>query len=232
MINFNINRLTFLFTALIIKTTACMFYFKWFSRYDMNKQSQIKKLFQEHNGIMRTAELSAAKVYYSDIQQLLEDGAIEKLKRGYYNWVDDDLSEIVIINRLFPDAILCMETALFYYGYTNRTPAEWHLAVDKNISKYKRKIEYPFVKTYFYEPDILKLGVSSATMDGHAIRIYDKERTICDCLRYMNKMDREQFNKAIQGYVKDPQKNIPNLMAYAKPLRVQKKAKDLIGVWL
>jgi hypothetical protein len=48
----------------------------------------------------------------------------------------------------------------------------------------------------------------------------------------MNKMDREIFNKAIQGYVKDPQKNIPNLIAYAKKLRVQKKVKELIGVWL
>lgn len=42
----------------------------------------------------------------------------------------------------------------------------------------------------------------------------------------------EIFNKAVQSYVKDPQKNIPNLMEYAKVLRVQKKVKDLIGVWL
>ena len=48
----------------------------------------------------------------------------------------------------------------------------------------------------------------------------------------MSKMDREIFNKAIQGYVNDPKKNIPNLMMYAKKLRVQKKVKELIGVWL
>lgn len=29
-------------------------------------------------------------------------------------------------------------------------------------------------------------------------------------------MDKEIFTKAIQGYVKDPKKNIPNLMVYAK----------------
>ena len=45
-------------------------------------------------------------------------------------------------------------------------------------------------------------------------------------------MDKEIFNKAIQGYVKDQKKNIPNLMQYAKILRVQKRVKDLIGVWL
>ena len=62
--------------------------------------------------------------------------------------------------------------------------------------------------------------------------MYDKERTICDCLRYRNKMDREIFNKAIQNYINDSTKNIPKLMEYAEKLRVKKLVKDLIGVWL
>ena len=69
-------------------------------------------------------------------------------------------------------------------------------------------------------------------MDGHTIRIYDKDRVICDCLRYRNKMDKEIFNQAIQHYIQDPAKSIPKLMAYAGPLRVKKIAKALIGVWL
>ena len=64
------------------------------------------------------------------------------------------------------------------------------------------------------------------------VRIYDRDRTICDILRNMGKMDKEIFNKAVQGYVRDTQKNIPNLMKYAKELRVQRKVKELIGVWL
>ena len=44
------------------------------------------------------------------------------------------------------------------------------------------------------------------------VRIYDRDRTICDVLKNMSKMDKEIFNKAIQGYVNDPKKNIPNLM--------------------
>ena len=36
----------------------------------------------------------------------------------------------------------------------------------------------------------------------------------------------------VQGYVKDPKKNIPNLIEYAKVLRVQTRVKELIGVWL
>ena len=36
---------------------------------------------------MTAAELNAEKIYYADIQQLIDD-LIEKVKRGYYHWID------------------------------------------------------------------------------------------------------------------------------------------------
>ena len=93
-------------------------------------------------------------------------------------------------------------------------------------------IDYPFVRAYRIESDLLPLGETKGEIDFIPVRIYDRDRTMCDILKNMNKMDREIFNKAIQGYVKDSKKNIPNLMKYAKELRVQKRVKDLIGVWL
>lgn len=193
----------------------------------------LRDIFSKHNYVMTTAELKSAKLYYADIQWLMEEGLIEKVKRGYYHWIHEfDGSEIAIINRLFPDAVLCMETALFYYRYSDRNPAEWHIAIDKNASRQRTKIEYPFVKAYRVEPALLSIGETKGEIDFTEVRIYDRDRTICDVLRNMNKMDKEIFNKAIQNYVKDPKKNIPNLMQYAKKLRVQKRVKDLIGVWL
>lgn len=194
---------------------------------------EVKKIFNEQGDVMRTADLVAAKIYYADIQKLLNDDLIEKIKRGYYHLVDsENLSEANIINHLFPEAVLCLDTALFYYGYSDRTPSVWHLAVDKNIQKSRLKIDYPFIRPYFLEPHILGIGVIEGVIDHNTVRIYDKDRTICDCLKYMGKMDKEVFNKAIQSYIRDDKKNIPNLLNYAKQLRVHKKVKDLIGVWL
>lgn len=183
-----------------------------------------RDIFRQYNFVMTTAELKAAKLYYADIQQLIEEGLIEKVKRGYYHWIDEwGGSEVVIINRLFPDAVLCMETALFYYGYSDRNPAEWNLAIDKNVSRQRTKIDYPFVKAYRVEPSLLPIGESKGEINYTEVRIYDRDRTICDVLRNMDKMDKEIFNKAIQNYVKDLKKNIPNLMQYAKELRVLPK---------
>ena len=198
-----------------------------------NEIEQLRIHFIQNNYIMTTAELLEAKLYYADIKQLLDEGFIERLRRGYYHWIEDDgESEIVIINRLFPDAVLCMETALFYYQYSDRNPSEWSFAIDKNVSKLRTNIDYPFIKAYRMERQLLTLGETNGEIDHHTVRIYDRDRTICDVLRNMNKMDKEIFSKAIQGYVADPKKSIPNLMKYAQVLRVQKKVSEWIGVWL
>ena len=199
----------------------------------MHDVQYYKSIFDKYGGMMRTTQLAEEKIFYPQREKLIADGYVEKIRRGYYQWIDpDDFSEVRTVIHLFPDAILCMDTALRYYGYSDRTPGDWHLAVSKDSGKSRFKIDYPFVKPYYVEPAVLELGLTTGTMDGHAIRIYDKDRLICDCLRYRNKMDKEIFNKSIQKYIADPEKSIPKLMEYAGPLRVKKLAKDLIGVWL
>ena len=199
----------------------------------MHDVQYYKSIFDKYGGMMRTTQLAEEKIFYPQREKLIADGYVEKIRRGYYQWINpDDFSEVGTVIRLFPDAILCMDTALRYYGYSDRTPGDWHLAVSKDSGKSRFKIDYPFVKPYYVEPAVLELGLTTGTMDGHAIRIYDKDRLICDCLRYRNKMDKEIFNKSIQKYIADPEKSIPKLMEYADPLRVKKLAKDLIGVWL
>lgn len=199
----------------------------------MKAIEEYKKIFDQYGGMMRAKQLQAENILYRPLQKLIEQGCVEKVRYGYYQWVDpNDFSEIGTVTRLFPDAILCMDTALRHYGYSDRMPADWHLAVSKDSGKSRFKIDYPFVKPYYVEPPLLELGRTTGEIDGHEVRIYDKDRVICDCLRYRNKMDKEIFNKAIQNYIADPGKSVPKLLEYAEALRVKKTVKDLIGVWL
>ena len=145
---------------------------------------------------------------------------------------DSDSSEEELIAKLFPDGVICMNTALFFYSYSNRTPMAWDIAIDKNASKSRFKLDYPFVQPYYLEPHLLTFGITTGDFSGHYMQIFDRDRLICECLQYEDKMDRETYNKAIQGYVSDTKKNITMLMEYAKQRRVLKKVKDRIGVWL
>ena len=55
---------------------------------------------------------------------------------------------------------------------------------------------------------------------------------MCDLLFYRNKIDSEVFNTAVQRYVNDPKKNTSRLMQYAEVLHVEKKVREVLGIWL
>ena len=48
----------------------------------------LRGVFSKYDYIMTTSQLKEEKLFYRDIQKLLNDGYIEKIKRGYYAWVE------------------------------------------------------------------------------------------------------------------------------------------------
>lgn len=195
--------------------------------------SRLIKEFKKHNGVMRTSELNNLGFNSRHILELLNEEKMVKLKRGVYQLSGDiDTPDEVIIAKLFPSAVLYLNSALFYYEYTHRIPSSWQIAVDKNVAKSQFKITYPVITPFYLEKKFMNIGVTEYYIDNVKIKIFDKDRTICDILRYEKKLDKEVFNKAIQSYVKDKGKNINKLMEYAKVLRVVNKIKIYIGVWV
>ena len=131
-----------------------------------------------------------------------------------------------------PDCVLNLENALYAYGYIKKKPYGWRLAVDKNTSKSRFKMDYPKIIPMYAEPETLELGVTEIQFSDVTVRIFEKERLICECLKYEDKMDRERFKEGLMAYIKDPKKDIAKLMYYAKERKVVKKVQNMIGVWL
>lgn len=199
----------------------------------MNTKVDYQKIFNKYNGVMRTCELTKEGISYQRIQELISEGSLEKIKYGYYQWQDERaFTEASAVTSLFPEAIVCGMTAVMYYGYTDRTPGVWHIAVDNKSGRNKYKLDFPEIKPHFIDKSRLEIGVSIGEIDGITVRIYDRERVICDCLRHVNTMDGEIFNTVIQRYVYDNKKNAAHLMEYAMKLGVERKARRMIGVWL
>ena len=199
----------------------------------MTHREKIAKL-AEKNGVFKTADLIALGYNTYFIRKLVNEQVIERVKSGYYRLYheDDITSEAATIAQLFPDGVLCMYTALFYYRYSDRTPLEWNIAVDRDTSKSRFKLDYPFVQPYYMKKELMSFGVTTADYGDCTMQIFDRDRLICECIFYENKMDRETYNKAIQGYVADAKKSVPRLLEYAEKRRILKKVKDRIGVWL
>lgn len=186
----------------------------------------------EQGGIIKREQLQSLGIDYRRILDFVETGELVRIKNGYYTDRIDRFTEEELIAKLFPDALLCMESALYVYGYISQKPYGWRLAVDKNTSKSRFHMDYPKIIPYYTEPEALAIGATTISFNGNTFRIYDKERMICDCLKYESKMERDIFKQAIQAYIRDEEKDISLLMEYARARKVVKKVQNLIGVWL
>lgn len=188
--------------------------------------------FENNGGILRTYQLNELGFYSRQINKLIENGDIARIKRGFYEITSNIYPEEVIISRLFPNAVIFLESALMFYGYTDRIPLSWQIAVDRNSEKGQYKIDYPLIDVFYMEPKLLDMGVDINQIENVDVKVFNRDRTICDVLRHENKIEREVFSSAIQRYVKDPKKNIKRLLEYSEVLNLKNKVQTYIGVWL
>lgn len=198
----------------------------------MIKIDKMKNEFKKYGGVLKTSELKELGFSSRQINKLLEEGMISRIKYGFYELTDYIPKEEVIIARLFPKAVIFLESAMMHYGYTDRIPLAWQIAVDRYSKTTQYDIDYPLIKPYYLKPKFIDIGIDTIQVDGVEVRIYDRDRTICDALRYEKKLEEEVFTNAIKRYIKDPEKNVRNLFEYAKVFNIKNKVQTYIGVWL
>lgn len=46
------------------------------------------------------------------------------------------------------------------------------------------------------------MGIQKVLEEGHVIRVYNIEKTLCDCLRYGNKLSNDIIIEAFKEYMK------------------------------
>lgn len=57
-------------------------------------------------------------------------------------------------------------------------------------------------------------------IDGFNIRVYDVERSVCDAVKFRNKVGMDVCSEIINNYLERPNRNLSRLMDYARKLRV------------
>lgn len=212
---------------------ANYFIFVWKVGENVSKKTIAKKIIENAKGIAKTAELISAGLSKSDISNLCNNGYIERVRHGYYSLSEaNSVGEEQLIQTLLPEAIVCVESALFHYGYSDFAPRIWTLAIPRTMTKTKINMDAIAYKPYYIQNKLHELGKTYSDFDGVTLPVYDRERTICDCFKYRTRLDNEIFNKAVNAYVADDNKNLSNLSKYAKELKVYKKVMDLMEVLL
>ncbi len=199
----------------------------------LNKKEIVQKVIINNGGIAKTTDFVAEGIKNYEVAAFCKKGSIERIRRGFYQLPhSNQIIEEQFIRELLPQGIVCVESALFHYGYSDFAPREWSIAVPRTASRAVKKIDEFPIKAYYIQKNFLQIGKSIDNFNGVELAVYDRERTICDCFKYRTKLDSETFNKAVNAYVADENKNLANLSKYAKEMKLYSKVMNLMEVLL
>lgn len=137
-----------------------------------------------------------------------------------------------MISKLLPHGIVCVDSALFYNGYSDFAPRKWAVAVPRSFSREIKAMNEVPIKAYYINDKLHRYGATIGDFNSVSLKVYDRERTICDCFKYRSRLDNETFNRALNAYACDTEKNLQNLSAYAIKLKVYKKVTETMEVLL
>ena len=197
----------------------------------MDNKSKILKMAEDNNGYITAKDVVNKGIPKIYLTNLVKEGKLVRVSRGFYMLPDsfeDDYYKIQLSNS---DAIFSLETALYLYNYSNRVPTKYYVSVPSNYGGNLLKNQN--VQLLYTKREWIDLGVTEIISPfGLPIKVYDRDRTICDIIKNRDKFDPEIFSEAMKQYIRSKEKNITNLFVYAKKLNIEDIVRKYVEVML
>ena len=182
---------------------------------------KIEELLQAKSSIITAKQVTDAGLHRSALRELVEKKEIYPYSRGIYIRNDAWEDTFYLLQQKYARGIFSHETALYLHGYSDRLPEWYTMTFPKGYHSHSLKEELVFVRHTI--PENYGLGVVEIpSLCGNPIRVYDLERSLCDCLRG-SYIDVQVVGDAMRRYANSENKNIHKLTCYAKQLHVLSK---------
>jgi len=199
------------------------------SEREMSVADSILDKAKTNNGVVTSADLTAAGISRGHLKHLVEQGKLMQSERGVYTlpWVFDDV--FFNLQTRYRKGVFSGATALFLFDLTDRTPEkpEMTFPLNYNVSALKTQtVLHKRTKEEWYS-----LGVTETkTPSGNKVRSYNAERTLCELLRRGKNADIQIVTDAFKRYARRTDKDLRRLSEYAKQLRVEEKVRSYLEV--
>jgi predicted transcriptional regulator of viral defense system len=191
-----------------------------------------EEIFQEYGGVAQMRTLMEAGVTYYSLRNLMEKGIVTKIKQGVYRLEDSKtpVDELVEVARLVPNGVYCLFSACAHYGLTSFVSGQHHLAIPKK-SKVKLPT-YPPIQLYYWTDVSYKLGITTVEINGNKINIYDVEKTVCDMIKFRNKVGIDTMKEVLHHYLHRKDRKITQLNNYARQMNIASVLSNYLEVLL
>lgn len=175
-------------------------------------------------GIAHTTDLAKLGVRHTALTSLWRQGRLIRLKAGLYQLPEALPSQhaaLVQAAYAVPNGVICLLSALDFYGLTDANPEAVWVAVP--MGGWTPRVSEPPIQPVHFRTRLHGLGAEVQSVDGHDIRIYSREKTLCDCLRLRELVGRDVTLGALRRYLRAPGANITRLLAVAEECRIGRK---------
>jgi predicted transcriptional regulator of viral defense system len=177
----------------------------------------------EERGYVRMKELKEAGFHTRSISALLKEGKIEKVKPGLYkvpNFESPDyFTSFLDVAKAVPKGVICLMSATSYYELSTVNPSEVFIAIP--LAEKPQKIEYPPVRVFYWPERNYNLGIEEIRTPSGIIKMYDKEKTVCDLFRYRNKLGEDIALEALKNYLRLKTFDLNKLRIYSEKMRIK-----------
>ena len=151
-----------------------------------------------------------------------------KLRHGVYAEPTAMLGTMIDVERIVPGGVVCLYSAWMHHQLSTAIPQAFCIAIDA-----KRKVSIPSslpITLYYWKPENLTFGIVEKEISGYRVHITDVERSVCDAVKYRNKIGLEVCAEIIRSYVRRKDRNLSRLSDYAKRLRIAKVLNNYLEI--
>ncbi len=195
----------------------------------MDKRIVLERLIEENNGYLLTSMAIEKDITKPFLSRYVKEMGMEKVARGVY--ITDDVwpDELFVMQVRSSAVIFSGETALFLHGLLDREYSEISVTVPTGYNASHLKADN--VQVRYAPKETYELGVCEvASSSGNTVRVYDKERSICNLIMDRNKVEVQNFQTAIKEYMSLKEKNISRLIEYAEKLGIRDEVMKYVEV--
>jgi len=189
----------------------------------------VQDIFKSNGGFLQAKDLERRSQWYQ-LKKMVENDEVIKISSGVYRLNNIQIPQQAEIPILYPTAVFCMFTAWNYYNLSTFNPWAFHIAVE-----HKNKVskpDYPPVIFYYWRNQPYNLGVTEVEVEGYKVRVYDLEKSVCDAIRFRNKIGIDTVSEILKKYLKRRDKDLDKLTMYARTLRIEKFVRETITIML
>jgi len=186
----------------------------------MTVEQKLEKLLALNEGHFTTMQAHQMKLHNYQIQEIIREGLVERVAQGLYVGAEYFPDPFAVIQHRVPKGVFSHLTALYLHGLSSRDPIIYMLTIPSGNDS--RMAKNSNIRFYYNNSNLMNFGIQEIeTPFGTRVWTFDVERTLCDCIKYIDKLDSDLVLTGLKDYLSSPQRNSAKMIECAEKLGIK-----------